>query len=508
MSVAMRPIPRCWFSKAGVSAFSAAAVVTALAGCASVGPDFVAPQLASPASYRDWHGGDDSLATPGQAGPAQTFTPQWTALGDDTLQLLLKRAAASNADLQTSAVRVLQARALERTAAAERGPTVSGSASATRERQSQTGSSTRLVSAIPGVDPAQILSTLGQPFTDFQAGFDASWELDLWGRVRRSVQAAQAQSAQADADARQMRLVVVAELAKTYFQLRSTQRQSAIAQAEWQSGRDSEDLLRARANGGLADETTWLRQRAQNQQLEAAALQLKAREASTLNRLTLLCGDRPGALNALLTPLPADAGAALPDLALGVPGELARNRPDIASAEQKLAAATANVGIALADLYPRVTLGASFGFESLKSNQLSDWGSRQWTVGPSLSLPIFDSGRRRATVQLRELQQQEAAIAFQHVVLQAWHDVDDSITAYRAEQGVQDAATRRVSDTEATRSIAQARFEGGMTDVTPALTADRDLSEARLAQVQSRERLETSLVGVYKALGDRPTRGE
>jgi NodT family efflux transporter outer membrane factor (OMF) lipoprotein len=358
-----------------------------------------------------------------------------------------------------------------------------------------------LVSAIPGVDHTQILSILGEPFNVLQMGFDASWELDLWGRVRRNVQASQAQSAQAEADARQMRLVVAAEVAKTYFQLRSAQRQRAIAQLEWKSGRDSEGLLRARADGGLADETTWLRQNAQNQQLEATLEQLKAREAGTLNRMTLLCGDPPGALNALLAPQATDTDLALPYLTVGVPAELARNRPDVASAEQRLVAATANIGVAVADLYPRVTLGASFGFESLKSDQLSDWASRQWTIGPSLNLPLFDSGRRRATVQLRELQQQEAAIAFQHVVLQAWHDVDDSISTYRAEQVVQDAAMQRVRASETSDSIAQARFENGMTDDLVALAADRELSEARLAQVQSRERLETSLVGVYKSLG-------
>ncbi len=489
-----------------VSILGSAGIATALAGCASVGPDFVAPQVPAPAGYREWHGGDDSLTAPVPSGSAHTIALQWAELGDATLQALLRRAAVTNADVQTSAVRVLQARTLERTAAAERGPTLSGWAGETRERFSESGASTRLVSAIPGADHTQILSILGEPFTVFQAGFDASWELDLWGRVRRSVQAAHAQSAQAEADSRQMRLVIAAELAKTYFQLRSTQRQLAIAQQEWTSGRDSEDVLRARTDGGLADETPWLRQRAQDQQLEAAVEQLRAREASTLNRLTLLCGDRPGALNAMLAQLPADAGIALPDLALGVPGELVRNRPDVQSAEQRLAAATANVGIAVADLYPRITLGASFGFESLKADQLSDWASRQWTIGPSLSLPVFDSGRRRATVQLRELQQQEAAIAFQHVVLQAWHEVDDSIASYRAEQVVLAAAVRHVRDSEASHSIAQARFLGGLTDDLPALAADRDLSQARRAQAQSSERLETSLVGIYKALGDLPER--
>ncbi len=155
-----------------------------------------------------------------------------------------------------------------------------------------------------------------------------------------------------------------------------------------------------------------------------------------MNRITLLAGAAPGALSTELADTSTgdtlDAPA-LPALTLGLPAELARRRPDIAAAEAQLHAATARIGVAVADLYPRVTLGAGFGCESVGSERFGEWGSRQWHVGPSISLPIFDNGRRRATIELRELQQQEAAVAFQQTVLKAWHEIDSALNAYAAE---------------------------------------------------------------------------
>jgi NodT family efflux transporter outer membrane factor (OMF) lipoprotein len=494
------PGPAQQITRAAFAAFLAAA----LGACATVGPDVVPPVVDAPDRYADWHGGAPELAAPDEAARVLPFAARWNALGDAGLQALLRRAAQANHDVQASALRVLQARALERTARAGGGPALAAAAGATRERLSEDGAGTRLVSAIPGADHAQVLSALAEPFTVWQAGFDASWEPDFWGRVRRSVEAAQAQGLQAEADARQMRLVVAAEVARGWFELRSSQRQLAIARGERDAGRESEQLLRARADEGLVDESAWLRQHAQDEQLEVSIARLSAREAAGIDRLALLCGERPGALDAQLAPVQDDPGWAAPDLGLGVPGELARRRPDVASAEQRLAAATAAIGIAMAELYPRVTLGARFGYESLQADRLADWSSRQWSIGPSLDLPLFDGGRRRATVRLRELQQQEAAVAFRKTVLAAWHDVDTSVSAYRAEQAALAAAQRRVDDAEAALGLARARAEGGLTDDLPALAALRELAEARLAREQGRERVETALVAVWKALGEGP----
>jgi outer membrane protein TolC len=217
--------------------------------------------------------------------------------------------------------------------------------------------------------------------------------------------------------------------------------------------------------------------------------------------LTLLCGQPPGALNADLAPVQLAATSVVPDLSLGLPSEMLRGRPDIAAAEARLAAATANIGVAVADLYPRITIGATFGFESLHANQITDWGSRQWSIGPSLSIPVFDHGRRRSVIELRERQQQEAAIGYQQTVLKAWHEVDDAISAYVAETRNGEVARRRVRDAEEARAISAARYEKGMTDYLPSLAADQTLLQARRAQAESAGRVRTQLVAVYKALG-------
>uniref|UniRef100_UPI0018DCE130 TolC family protein n=1 Tax=Variovorax sp. E3 TaxID=1914993 RepID=UPI0018DCE130 len=187
--------------------------------------------------------------------------------------------------------------------------------------------------------------------------------------------------------------------------------------------------------------------------------------------------------------------------ALGLPADLARRRPDIAAAEAQLHAATARIGVAVADLYPRVTLGAGFGYESVGGDSFTDWGSRQWHVGPSISLPLFDGGRRRGTIELRELQQQEAAVAFQQTVLKAWHEIDTALTGYTAERRRQAELAERERRSRDALVLAHARYAGGLTDFGVELDARRALLQARRDQAQSTSRLAVGLVAVYKALG-------
>jgi NodT family efflux transporter outer membrane factor (OMF) lipoprotein len=422
-------------------------------------------------------------------------------LSDPVLDHLLALAAAGNLDLLGAATRVLEARALEAEAAAQHGPQVTADAGVGRQRQSEDGAPTRLIRIIPGIDQDKIISLLSQPFTLYQAGFDASWELDLWGRVRRNVEAAQAQTEEARADAALMRLTVTAELVKTYHQLRSLQSQLALAKDEVRVATETESLLASQVRGGLIDDAPLVRQRLQDADAPALVESLTAQEAAATNRLTLLCGQPPGALNAVLAPAQLTATSVVPDLSLGLPSEMLRRRPDIAAAEARLAAATASVGVAVADLYPRITIGATFGFETLHANQIADWGSRQWSIGPSLSVPVFDHGRRRSAIELRERQQQEAAIGYQQTVLRAWHEVDDAISAYVAETRNGDVARQRVRNAEEARAISAARYAKGMTDYLPSLAADQTLLQARRAQAESTGRLRTQLVAVYKALG-------
>ena len=278
---------------------------------------------------------------------------------------------------------------------------------------------------------------LAEPFTLYQAGFDASWELDLWGRVRRSVEAADADVAQQAALLDLARLTLASEVARNYFELRTTQRLIRLMREDIAALGERLDILQARVDGGVINYMELQRQRADLAALKAQLPSLLVQEGASANQIALLLGDRPGALQAELAPQAEGSNAALPDLTnmgLGLPSEVALRRPDIRAAEARLHSATASIGIAKAELYPSIRLGAKFGFESYLSGEFADWGSRTWSIGPSFNLPLFDHGRRKSVVQLHELRQQEAAIDYQKIVLKAWQEIDDALSTYTAEQ--------------------------------------------------------------------------
>jgi outer membrane protein TolC len=202
-----------------------------------------------------------------------------------------------------------------------------------------------------------------------------------------------------------------------------------------------------------------------------------------------------------LQPPPGETAThALPDFALGLPSDVARRRPDIRAAEARLQQATANIGVATADLYPSIRLGARFGFESVQSDRVLEWGSRAWSLGPLLSLPIFDQGRRRSTVRLRTAEQQEAALAFQKTVLQAWQEIDDALTAYNAErQALAELRARARTAADAVQ-LAQARYRGGLIDSQPLTEAMRTRLQAARQVATSEQRLNTRFAMIAKAI--------
>lgn len=493
-----RTLARC---RSALAVPAAVACMATLASCSAVGPDFVRPDLDAAADWSQHHGGPPELAAlPTSTAPLPA--DRWAVFGDPELTHLQAIASTANQDIRTAALRVLQSRVDEATVSAQRGLQVQGHGGAIRQRQSESGSSARLVNVIGGANSQTLLDALSAPFTLYQAGFDASWEPDLWGRVLRSEEAAKANTEGRRATLQQVQLSVEAELARSYFSMRAAQRQQQLLRAELAAARETAQLLDAQFRGGLSDESAVSRQRAQVSSLESALPAAQAQEALAMNQITLLCGTKPGTLDAELASEGAQPDSPpLPDLRLGLPSDLARRRPDIEAAESRLHAATANIGIAMADLYPRITLGASFGLESVASSKFGDWGSRQWSAGPSLSIPVFDQGRRRSTIVLRELQQQEAAVAYQQVVLKAWHEVDDSISSYVAETQRANRIAERLHLSQDDADLAQARFANGLTTFLPVLTANTLLLDVRRDLSDSRARVQTALAAVYKSLG-------
>jgi NodT family efflux transporter outer membrane factor (OMF) lipoprotein len=470
-----------------------------LSAC-SVGPTFEAPSAALPERW-------DVSATEGVALKSSIDADGaleqrwWTQFGDPVLIELIDQARQTNLDVRIAALRVAQTRAQRNAVAGNRMPDVAARASYQRQRQSEFGSGTRLIDAIgiPGERDA-IIDVLSEPHDIYQAGFDASWELDFWGRLRRALEAADASLAASSEDFHAAEVAVIAEVARTYLEVRGVQDQLRIALDSVKAGEETLQLTELLAQRGAVTQLDVVSQRAQLADSRARVPQLEQRRTQLVNALALLLGQEPGALDARLSDA-RDVPAPPVDVGVGIPSELARRRPDIRGAEARLQAATADVGVAVADLYPRITLTGGFLFEALDAENLDDWGARQWQIGPALYLPIFDGGRRRSVVELRELQQQEAAINYQRTVLRAWHEIDNALSAYVAEQRRTQELAEAVTASRDAYELATMRYEHGMTNFLVALDAQRTLLQAEQAFSESTTTVSTQLVAIYKALG-------
>lgn len=485
----------------------AAACLLALSACAS-GPDFHAPRL------------DPQLASfaPGtqQGVPSRTVEQDfdaswWTLFQDPVLAALERDALAANLDLQAAAARVAQSRAALRVSGAALLPTVSANASGLRERASDkgimalTGTSTPIgATAANGADPFGNSSLPGEsgskPFSLWQYGFDASWELDLWGRAQRAREASAAQMEAARFDAAAVRVAVSAEVARTYLELRGVQSDLRIAHASIDIAGNSLHVAERRQSQGVATRFDTAVSKAQLATFEAAIPDLEQRRAALMNALALLLAKPPHALDAQLAG--KDAMPALPaQVPVGLPSQLARRRPDIQRAEARLHAATAAIGVARADFYPSISLTGSFGMQALKFSEAGDWGARQFALGPVLHLPIFEGGRLAGNLALTEARQQEAAIGFQRTVLAAWHEVDNALRAYRTVQQRAERLDVAVTENRAALANAERRYAQGASDYLSVLVTRQRLLDSENAASRSRTDMAVAMVSLYKALG-------
>ncbi len=499
------------FIKKGFSRLPIAAAAALLAGC-TVGPDFQRPDAAVPAA---WQATQAPAEAPVNSAPAAAPLngAWWTSFDDPELVRLEERVAAANLDLKVASLRLAESRASRSIAGAEQFPTLEGNTSLTREQASANGVLSQAgVPATPasaasaangtgaGVSSVPTGAKASAPFNIWQAGFDSTWELDLWGRVRRSVEAADA-SVESQADARRDLLVAtMAEVARDYIQLRGTQTVHGITLDNLGAARDIERVTRERRAGGLATELDVAQASAQVATENALLPQIEQQEAESINRLSFLLGQAPGTLRAELqtaAPVPPTP----PVVPVGLPSELAQRRPDIRQAEAELHHATAEIGVAKADFYPSITLSGSASLQALQYEQLGNWGSHQFGIGPSLTVPIFEGGRLKATLSLRKDQQQEAAVSYQRVVLSAWHEIDNALTAYSAQQQRRDQLQTSVADNQKALSLAQAQYKGGIGSFLQVLTAQRSLLAAEQDLAENTTEISTNLVSLYKALG-------
>jgi NodT family efflux transporter outer membrane factor (OMF) lipoprotein len=495
-----------------------------LAAC-TVGPNWKAPHLWSPGS---WFSHDSEAAKPAKAAPVasqpvlQPVDPKWwNILHDAELTALEQRVTAANLNVRIATLRLAESRSQRRITGADQFPTLQADGSYTGEKISSKGvigvlgggsgsggSFASTASSANGTGgrsngiPSQA-ATGGASIPSFslwQYGFDASWELDLWGRVRREVESADA-NVEASADSRRSAVLsVVAEVARDYVQLRGTQEQLRITHENIGTAQQSLDLTQARYRGGLTTDLDVANAAAQLANTQAEIPQLEQQQDEQINALSFLLAEGPQALRAELI-TPQSIPPVPPSVPVGLPSELARRRPDIRQAEDQLHAATADIGVAIADFYPKFTLDASAGLQALRFKDLANWDAHQYGIGPSISLPIFQGGRLRATLELRKTEQQEAALTYQQTVLQAWHDVDNALTAYAAEQRRRDALSVSVVQNRKALDLSRQRYQQGVADFLNVLDAERALLAAQLQLAQSTTTVSGNLVQLYKALG-------
>jgi multidrug efflux system outer membrane protein len=449
-----------------------------LAACA-VGPDYRKPEVATPDSFVGVEGA--------QFSSADMEREFWKAFNDEQLNDLIEQALAANHDIRIATARLREARALRGQTRLDLAPTVQGSAGYTKARASDRQ-----------LAPAPVDADREQDFYD--SGFDAFWELDFFGRVRRQVEASSAALQSAEASVYATQVSVTAEVARNYFELRGAQEQLAVAHRNADNQAETVRITQARLDAGRGTQLDASRAQAQLSATLATIPDLEAAVTRSMLRLGVLTGQAPEALlSQLSTPKALPALPVAHDI--GTPEQLLRRRPDIRVAERDLAAATAEIGVAVGDLFPRVTFLGHWGFDAVNSGDLGNTGSETYSFGPSISWAAFDLGRVRQRIKQREAATDRALAKYQQTVLQALEETDASLTAYSKalvkQQHLQASATASL---EAAK-LARARYESGVADFLAVLDAERSALAAEDQLARSETQTATALLATYKALG-------
>src|SRR5580692_3540657 len=447
-----------------------------LAACA-VGPNYVEP-VTAPAVLKNAQSPAFVAQTPEAA--------WWQEFADPELDALMRRALSANLDLRSAYDRVKAARAVFVERKLDYAPHVDLESTYSKAEEQQPGF---------GTNRYNIQSD--------SLGFDATWEIDLFGHVRRSVEAARADLGAERANYRDAQVTVAAEVARNYFELRGAQRRLEVARENLGSQQQTLELTQLLDEAGRGQELDVQRSRARLKAIEATIPPLEAAEKQADYRLAVLLGERPGALDQELGPAPVAIYAkALP---IGDPAELLLRRPDVRAAERELAAATARVGVATADLFPRVNVTGFIGFLSGDVGRLFGTtpgnDARAWSVTPTVTWAAFDIGSVRARLRASEAQSDGAAANYEKVVLTALEDTENSFVAYNARQTQLKSLTEQVQASRRAAELAQIQYREGVVDFLTLLEAQRTQLEAEDAVAQAQTAVNVSVVAIYKALG-------
>lgn len=447
-----------------------------LAVSCQVGPKYSEPELKLP---DQWHQAvEDELAS-----NAQDMRSWWTVFGDPVLDSLIERAAEGNLDLEISAARVREARALRRVAKADRVPTVDLSADASRTDLSNS------------VDPFNNGAN-----SIYSVGVDATWELDVWGRVRSSIDAAGADIQSSEEALRDLLVLLYAEVAVNYVDLRTFQARLRYAEGNVEAQQSTLQLVNDRFDAQLVPALD-IRQAEMNLARTQSALPtLRRNAAQAAHRIAVLLGSEPGAVYEILeqeTPIPAGSDA----VQVGIPAEVLRRRPDIRQAERALAAQTFRIGVAEANLYPQFALNGRFGWDALNSSDLLTSGNEAWSIGIPFRWNLFDRGRIKGDVAAQEARAEALQASYEQTVLLALEEVENAMVALSTERDRVGYLQASADAAQAAVDLVRELYNAGLKDFQPVLDSERTLAEQQDALASSQGLVARDLISLYTALG-------
>ncbi len=474
--------------KAGTLTISALLILSLL-GCA-VGPDYLPPRTEVPATWNAQEAVTPDLTSKTSTNPAALAT-WWRSFKDPTLNSLVETAIQTNLDLAQAQARIRQARAARGIAGAPLWPQIDSQAFFQRS----SGSSATVGS---GGTPS---FTSSAAFKDlFQVGLDASWELDIFGGSRRNLEAATADLQAAVEDRRDVMVTLAGEVGNNYLTLRGLQQQLAIARQNLEAQQKTARITHKRFEAGFVSRLDVANADAQVNTTAAQIPPLEANAQAAIYSLGVLLGQQPDFLAKTLS-RPHPGPVPPPEIPVGLPSDLLRRRPDIRRAEAQLQAATARIGVATADLFPRFFLNGNAGIAASDLTLLGTYNSKYWSFSPSVTWPVFAGGRIRWNIELQDARQQEILLRYQQTVLTALKDVETALMAYAKEQAHQKSLALAVGHNRRAVDLSMQLYLAGKTDFLNVLTAQRNLFLNEEALAQSTKNLGTNLVALYKALG-------
>ncbi len=458
-----------------------------LVSSCTVGPKYHAPQVQVPGQWAGIAASTGNAST--VTANAASLAEWWKGFQDPELDSLIQQALQSNLGLQQAQSRILQARAARTIAGSGLWPSVNASGA-------NTTSGSGLTTGAGGSSAASSTSTRNL----FQAGLDAAWELDFFGGVRRGVEAANANLQAAVEDSHDVMVTLTAEVALNYVELRGFQQQIAIAQKNVEDQRETAEITHKRFGVGFASGLDVANADAQVATTQSQIPPLQASAQQAIYALSVLLGREPAALLAELSPT-GNIPPTPPAVPVGLPSDLLEQRPDVLRAEALLHSATAQVGVATADLFPKFSLTGSAGLQSLTQGSLASLAGKFWSVGPSVSLPIFNAGRIRANIKAQNEAAQQALLSYRQTVLTALQDVESAMIAYAKDQQHRTALADAVKSNQTAVDLSMKLYTSGEAEFLNLLTAEHNLYTSEDAMVQADRTIDTDLIALYKALG-------